>query len=175
MSEDALVRGINEKDPKAFGILFKDHLPKIVLPLLVNYPLYAEDAACFAMEQLWLSKITFNTLISIKAFLRTTTTRRCIDNVRQANRNAENEEEIAGNVHGPVIDEEEDSMDVGADMFYRLNKAIQDLLKEEREVIVLAYLEGLSNKEIVKKLGKSYDSIAGLKKRAVKRLKSMLL
>ena len=49
----------------------------------------------------------------------------------------------------------------------KLEKAIDQLKPDYREVIVLAKIEGLSYKEIADKLGKSIDSVAHLLSRAM--------
>lgn len=49
----------------------------------------------------------------------------------------------------------------------KLEKAIDQLKPDYREVIVLAKIDGLSYKEIADKLGKSIDSVGHLLSRAM--------
>ena len=56
------------------------------------------------------------------------------------------------------------------DEMVRLEKAMDELKPQYREVIVLTKIEGLSYKEISEKLGKSNDAIRKLVSRAMAEL-----
>jgi len=62
-----------------------------------------------------------------------------------------------------LIEEEED--------FRTLRDAIGLLTEDQQEVIILKFIEGLSNKEIAKIIGKKEEAIRQLQSRAIKALK----
>lgn len=55
-----------------------------------------------------------------------------------------------------------------------VNKAIQSLNEEQKEVVLLKFMAGLSNNEIAKQIGKSEDNVRQIQHRALKLLKEKL-
>lgn len=75
-----------------------------------------------------------------------------------------------------ILEDERNYEDLLVEKFQivKVKKNIEDLSKRERQVIYLAYYKDLSNKEISKKLGISYQTVANTKNRALKKLKFLV-
>jgi RNA polymerase sigma-70 factor, ECF subfamily len=73
-----------------------------------------------------------------------------------------------------VRNPEQEAEDVGRERLADLREALESLPTEQREVIVLRFIAGLSPGEIAERLGRSEDAIHGLQHRARRTLRREL-
>jgi RNA polymerase sigma-70 factor (ECF subfamily) len=173
---DQLLRRAHEGDRAAFDVLVSKvqgrltTLVRLRMGSLLKEKVTIEDVLQEALLRAFQSveRATFDTERSFFAWLATITERTLVDLARRhAARPAHAlEREIPGGTVSPSrgLQREE--------RFERLQRALDGLSPDHREVIILARLQRLPLKEIARRMDRSYSAVANLLSRALAELRS---
>lgn len=174
MKEEELIYNAQNGDPEAFGALYDLHFTRIYRFILIkvgrrqdaedlshqvffsawkNIRKYSHKGFPFSS---WLYKIASNAVID---FYRTSRSHLNIDDI--------SEEKLG--------EEGDASLDLQTAMeMERIGEALRHLTDDEQNVIIMKFVNELSNKEIAESLEKSEGAIRVIQHRALKQLKKLL-
>jgi RNA polymerase sigma-70 factor (ECF subfamily) len=133
----------------------------------------AEDLAQDAFLKLWERQNNFNNELPAKTFLYVTVRNACLNRIRheklekkysRANDSGEEAVELENGLHQMIQ----------AEVLGEIHKAIEELPQGCRQVLKLAYFEGLKNHEIAEQLGISINTVKTQKARALQLLRLKL-
>jgi RNA polymerase sigma-70 factor (ECF subfamily) len=146
-----LVRRAAEGDQAALGELYDEtsHLVYGLAWRILGDPIGAEEVSIDVYEQVWRQAAKYDSQRAAPlAWLLMLTRSRAIDHLRITRRRRQREESLDGAVSLPshTADPEQDSMT--AERCRMVQTALAGLKPEQREVIELAYFDGLSQSEI---------------------------
>ena len=172
LSDKLLVHKAKRDDKEAFGKLYLNHLDSIYRYIFfrVNQEReQAEDLTEIVFFKAWEKLDNFDEDgVGFRAWIYKIAHNLVIDHYRDNKKRVELNDSIpdeSQNVEEKVLKDLESK---------NLLKAIEQLSEEQREVITMKFIEGLSNKEISKVLNKHEDAIRALQYRALKVLKQIL-
>lgn len=170
-SPDGLVKKARTGDAEAFGKLYIQYLDRIYRFTLfrVNNKDDAEDIVEIIFYKAWEKIRSFQgNDIQFKSWLFMIARNTIIDYYRSRRKQVELSDELADTGKLP---EEEVTLSFFKDDLYQ---ALTTLTAEQREFIILKFIEGLSNKEISLILKKGEDALRALQYRALRQLKNQL-
>lgn len=159
-------------DKEAFGKLYLKHLDSIYRYIFfrVNQDReQAEDLTETVFFKAWEKLDSFDEQgIGFRAWIYKIAHNLVIDHYRDSKHKVEFSEAIpdeSQNVEEKVFQESESK---------NLLKAIKQLSEEQREIITMKFIEGMSNREICKIINKSENAVRALQYRALKTLRGIL-
>jgi RNA polymerase sigma-70 factor (family 1) len=131
----------------------------------------AEDLVQETFVKLWERQEDFTSELSAKTFLYVTTRNACLNRIRH-----EEVEKKYIKAHNSEAVEEEKGLRriIQAEVLGEIHNAIEELPQGCRQVLKLAYFEGLKNHEIAEQLGISVNTIKTQKARALQLLRLKL-
>jgi RNA polymerase sigma-70 factor (ECF subfamily) len=161
-NDESLARGLQRKDPAAMGDLY-DRFGRVaysVILSIVRDGAVAEDLVQETFLRVWNRAQTFDVERgALGPWLLSIARNRAIDHVRSASaRMDRNAFELDAHEHPSLfVDMERDV--VNADHARLIQKAIAKLSQNQREVIQLAYYEGLSQSEMAERMGQPLGTV----------------
>lgn len=173
-TDDALLTLFVNGNEDAFAILY-DKYYKQVLYFARRYTpeVDAQDITADCFAQLWHKRSQFKHIKTIPTFLFVTTRNRCIDLIRHKKVKTRHEEELR------AMEEDQYHNDffltqVRMELVKLLRSEIDKLPEKMREVVLLAFQEGLKPVQIAEKLNISVKTVSNQKLSALKILKLAL-
>jgi RNA polymerase sigma-70 factor (ECF subfamily) len=161
-NDESLARGLQRRDPAAMGDLY-DRFGRVaysVILSIVRDGAVAEDLVQETFLRVWNRAQTFDVgRGALGPWLLSIARNRAIDHVRSASARMErNAFELDVHEHPSLfVDMERDV--VNADHARLIQKAIAKLSQNQREVIQLAYYEGLSQSEMAERMGQPLGTV----------------
>ena len=173
VQERDLVQAAQRLDPSALGSLYEVYYPKVYgyAYLQLGDVQLAEDVASDVMLRLLESIKSFRFRgVPFRAWVYRIARNRIIDVLRRRRRRREVDlhEGIAANREDPAA-----AMDRSLDRS-RLQVALRRLKEEQRQVIILKFMEDFDNASAAKVLGRSQGAVKSLQHRALISLKRIL-
>ncbi len=161
-NDESLARGLQRKDPAAMGELY-DRFGRVaysVILSIVRDGAVAEDLVQETFLRVWNRAQSFDVgRGALGPWLLSIARNRAIDHLRSASaRMDRNAFELDVHEHPSLfVDMERDV--VNADHARLIQKAIAKLSQNQREVIQLAYYEGLSQSEMAERMGQPLGTV----------------
>lgn len=172
--EKELLRRMSEGDQHAFNEVFSLLNQRITYMVvrLVGDEEDAKDILAEVFIKLWDKRTDFPSLSAIKAFLYISARNRALDFLKTKKR-----QEASRNSYAYWMDhpEEVSALVLNAELVVQLEREIQALPAKCREIVQLAYYEGLSSEQIAEQLGISLQTVWNQKTTAMKRLRAAFL
>ena len=171
-SDAYLISQSKEGNAEAFGKLYMKYIDSIFRFLYIRTGYHqeeAEDLAEAVFYKAWEHVDHFKgTGEYVKAWLFTIARNKLIDYYRAHKKTT--------GVHELIIDESQKPEESTYNLILRddIKQALLKITIDQRELITLKFIEGLSNQEITQILGKREDAIRQQQKRALSRLKQLL-
>ncbi|NJM17742.1 MAG: sigma-70 family RNA polymerase sigma factor [Richelia sp. RM2_1_2] len=177
VTDEALFAALKNGDSAALSILFQRHgrlVYGLALKILVN-PQEAEDLTQEIFLTLWRKASTNPDCRFFVRYLVTITRSRAIDKIRARTRQLKLVEKV-GKMSNNIVPEptpvEQASF---AERSQKVNHAMSELPEKQRQVIELAYNQGLSQSEIAKKLDIPLGTVKTSTRQGLLKLKRILL
>jgi RNA polymerase sigma-70 factor (ECF subfamily) len=175
--EAALVRRVADGDAEALRVLY-ERLGRIVYAFALTYtrdPGLAEECAQDAFVALWRRARSFDPArAKLATWLLVVTRNKAIELVRARGRRPEAVQDAAvaelmeDDGLGPSASLER------ADVSQRVAEALAELPAEQREVVLLAYFDGLTHAEIAEVIGIPLGTVKGRMRLALERLRGLV-
>ena len=169
-SVDEVVRRFREGDPDAVREVFRRHAGAVqtVARSIVGDPELAADVVQQTFVKAWRSAETFDESRELAPWLYTIARRTAVDVLRRERR--------------PTAGGHEEQVDVAVTTMsfertwevYEVRRALDELPPEEREVVRLSHLVGLTHPEIADRLGIPVGTVKSRSSRAHRRLTQRL-
>jgi RNA polymerase sigma-70 factor (family 1) len=132
----------------------------------------SEDIVSQLFLTLWRKRVMFNDTEHAKALLYRSAKNACRNFIRHEKIAFETE----GKISARTTEFSEDPFDalIRSETWAEIYRAIQELPLQNRKVITLSYLEGLTNQEIVDEMGLPMETIKTYKKRGLAMLRNKI-
>jgi RNA polymerase sigma-70 factor (ECF subfamily) len=175
----ALMNQIAQGDETAFGALCDRFTPLIYSTAnkVLNHSEDAQDVTHDVLLSVWNKAASYQSAKgSLVTWLCTTARNRAIDRVRSFQRRSA----MYDRYETKIEQEKPEYCETGRDELYRsdarriLQSAVVELNPEQREVIELAYFEGLTQKQIADRLKSPLGTIKARIRRGIQRLRGMM-
>ncbi len=172
--EASLLARVNKKDEEAIKVLFDKYYKAIVVGFQKRGVQVsdAKDAAQHAFIKLFRTRKKINSINHLKNLLFKVANNKLIDDHRQKLRHDENIEKILEALYPEFSEAEQERAEIRASF---LQKKLDELPPEQKQVMQLAHCDGLDNEEVAEKMGINYQKVANIKTRVLKWLKKKLL
>lgn len=172
-TDNQLLKEIAKGDESAFRELFDRYMQPLCYFgfQLVRDRDEAKDIAIRAFENLWEQQQQSDTISAAKSYLYTSVKNGCLNYLRhrkiieRANRNLQQE---------PVTEAEVDAIVVQGELMQMIYAEIQALNPQQRQIILLNIVEGMSVRDIAEKLQISESHVRADRSRAVGYLRASL-
>jgi RNA polymerase sigma-70 factor (ECF subfamily) len=176
-SDAGLVLRLQQRDPQALAELY-DRYGRLVYSLIlrvVRDTATAEDLVQETFLRVWNRVQGFDAgKGSVAPWLLAVARHRAIDYLRSsAGRGERNAVEFAESDHPALYTDMEQDL-LASDKARRIKAAMQKLAPNQREVIELAYFEGLSQSEMAERLGQPLGTVKTWARAALKNLRDEL-
>jgi RNA polymerase sigma-70 factor (family 1) len=172
---DDLMYEFNKGNPKSLNAIFD----RFYAPLcffaerMVMHKEQAEDIVIECFVKLWDLHARFATLQNVKAFLYITTRNACLNYLKQSERNASRQSDIAY-FHSHTEDHVLTEI-TRMEVLREVHTAIESLPPQCRKIMRMSFVEGMKNQEIAAQLKLSVNTVKNQKVRAIYLLKMKLL
>lgn len=175
-SDDQLALSIRSGDEQGFGILMHRYFPIMTLFAirLVRDRAEAEDIVENVFIRLWETRDRIEGFESLKAFLYISVRNSCLNALRGSDRQGAREAAFAANLGSHFDSQAVEREIVRSEVLAEIIKTAEDLPEKIGVVFRLSFLEGLTNREIARRLGVSGNTVKAQKARAVELLKEKL-
>ena len=172
--EQELVRRMGEGDQRAFNEVFSLLYQRITYMVvrLVGDEDDAKDILAEVFIKLWDKRTDFPSLSAMKAFLYVSARNRALDHLKSKKRREASKHSYTYWMDHP---EEVSTLVMSAELVARLEREIQALPAKCREIVQLAYYQGLSSEQIAQHLGISLQTVWNQKTTAMKKLRAAFL
>lgn len=177
--EKALMERVANKDQAAFAELTEKYSALIFSTAfkVLNHYEDTEDVMNEVLTTIWKKADTYKSKKgSLVTWICTTSRNRAIDRVRSVQRRSALYDRFEEKLEGEVPEKRSS----GRDELYKsdarnvLHNAVVNLSPEQREVIELAYFEGLTQKQIAERIHSPLGTVKARIRRGVERLRSSL-
>jgi RNA polymerase sigma-70 factor, ECF subfamily len=172
----ALIRRLQRRDPNALAELY-DRYGRLAYSLIVRVVRdtgVAEDIVQETFLRVWNRVQGFDAEKgAIGPWLLAVARNRAIDYLRSTTGRARNNLELEATEHPSLYNDIEKDL-LTADKARRVKAAIQKLSPNQRQVIELAYFEGLSQSEMAERLGQPLGTVKTWVRAALKNLRDEL-
>jgi RNA polymerase sigma-70 factor (ECF subfamily) len=172
--EQELLRRMGKGDQHAFNEVFSLLYQRITYMVvrLVGDEEDAKDILAEVFIKLWDRRTAFQSLAAIKAFLYISARNKSLDFLKIKKR-----QEVSKNSYAYWMEhpDEVSALVLNAELVVQLEREIQALPAKCREIVQLAYYEGLSSEQIAQQLGISLQTVWNQKTTAMKRLRAAFL
>jgi len=139
---------------------------------LVSDPDDAKDILTDVFVKLWDRRANFPTLSAIRAFLYITARNQSLDFLKMKKRQDASKTSYSWWMKHP---EEVSALILNAELVVQLEQEIRSLPPKCREIVQLAYYEGLTSEQIAQQLGISLQTVWNQKTTAIKKLRAAFL
>jgi RNA polymerase sigma-70 factor, ECF subfamily len=177
VTDEALFLAIKNGDASALSVLFQRHgrlVYGLALKILAN-PQEAEDLTQEIFLTLWRKASTNPDCRFFVRYLITITRSRAIDKIRARTRQLKLVEKV-GTMSNEITPEPTPTEQVSnAERSQRVHHALSQLPEKQRQVIELAYNQGLSQSEIAKQLDIPLGTVKTSTRQGLLKLKRILL
>jgi len=165
---------MGEGDQHAFNEIFSLLYQRITYMVvrMVGDEEDAKDILAEVFIKLWDKRTDFHSLSAMKSFLYIAARNRALDFLKIKKRRQTSKNSYAYWVDHP---EEVSTLVLNAELVAQLEREIQALPAKCREIVQLAYYEGLSSEQIARRLGISLQTVWNQKTTAMKRLRAAFL
>ena len=171
--ESGIIERATKGEAEAFGLLYDHYLPKIYrfVFLKVGRREEAEDLTHQVFLNSWQHIANYQSMgHPFSTLLYRMARNEVIDYIR-TKKNPIPLDELA---HDPSVDQEVDRhFDIGLQI-HDVQNAMHTLTPEQQDVVIMRFVDELTNKEISEVLQKSEGTIRIIQHRAIKKLKSIL-
>jgi len=172
MKEEETIKKAKNRDPEAFGSLYDQHLPAIYrfILLKIGDKSTSEDIAHQVFLNAWQNIENYQSQgFPFSSWLYRIAHNAIIDYYRTDKKHAdlESAEELATN------DNLEEKIDQGLELNI-VKAALKELPDEQQNIIIMKFVEELSNKEIAAALGKNEGAIKTAQHRSLKNIKKII-
>lgn len=174
-SDVELVRAIAQGDEQALATLYDRHGPTLfgLLLRILNDRSEAEDVLQDVFVQVWQEACRFDESRGRPfTWLVTIARSRAIDRVRARGSRDRKESEASRTSWEAVYDIADDA--IRSEESEMIHRALNEIPEEQREVLLLAYFQGLSQSEIAARTGAPLGTIKTRMRAGIKRLKAIL-
>ena len=177
-SDGELMARIQRRDESALSVLMARHKPllKTIISRVVDCDADAEDVFQELWMEIWNQAERYNSTKGLPlGWIVTMTRRRAIDRVRRRSAYNRAEERLrVATLHLPYftergVDEEADDSELGV----QLREALSKLPEYQRQVVELAFMHGLSQREIAKQTGTPLGTIKTRIELGMRKLKAL--
>lgn len=176
LSPQQVVGGFNRRESKAMSWIYHEYRLYVfdIVETLTHGSPDTEDLVGEVFIRLLKFPGQFDKLKTIRYFLFNTAKNACLNyNRHQQLVNARSEEV---DLYYPYMNEDSlEEVETIAECRNAMYRAIKKLPPHSQQIILLGYIEGLSNAEIAKRLGFSEKTVANYKTKALKTLKAEIL
>jgi RNA polymerase sigma-70 factor, ECF subfamily len=164
-------------DQRALGELYDRYTPLLypVALRILRSPTDAEDVLQEAWLQVWKNVVTYDPRRgNVAAWLLTVARSRALDRYRSlsSRKRAEKEENVETTQPPPPPDPS--ALSVHGEMHDRVQHALGSLHPKQREVLEIAYFEGLSQSEIAERVGAPLGTVKSWTRQGLLRLRELL-
>ncbi|BAZ40600.1 putative sigma factor [Calothrix sp. NIES-4101] len=177
VTDEALFVALKNGDASALSVLFNRH-GRLVYGLalkILTHPQEAEDLTQEIFLTLWRKASTNPDCRFFVRYLITITRSRAIDKIRARTRQLKLVEKV-GTMSNDITPEPTPTEQVSnAERSQRVNHALSELPEKQRQVIELAYNQGLSQSEIAKQLDIPLGTVKTNTRQGLLKLKRILL
>ena len=170
-SNDAnLVQRAKEGDKSAFVVLYERYQPPVFTYVYyrVDDPILAEDLTAEVFVRLVAKIHTYRATSPLLAWLYTIARNLITDHYRQAQRETPLFERTTMNTQDPAVEAHRHLRES------ELRAALNKLSEEQRQVVLLKFIERRSNAQIAALLGKTEGAVKSLQHRALETLRRIL-
>ena len=162
-------------DQRALGELYDRYTPLVypVILRILRSTSEAEDVLQEAWLQVWRRVVTYDPRRgTVAAWLLTVARSRALDRYRSlsSRKRAENEENVEPQPAAP----DPAALSLHSEWHERVQAALGSLHPKQREVLEIAYFEGLSQTEIAEKLGSPLGTVKSWTRQGLMRLRELL-
>ncbi len=168
----ALVARVRQGDHAAFGSLYDELAPRVfgVVRRVVRDPAMSEEVTQEVFAEMWSSVNRYDeTRASVAGWVTMIARRRAIDRVRAEQSRRNRADQLAQ--ESPVAEPAAESIVTDRDEATRVHAAMATLPDDQREVVRLAFLEGMTHSDIADSLGVPLGTVKGRVRLALKRLR----
>jgi|TARA_B100001093_G_scaffold220167_2_gene211197 RNA polymerase sigma-70 factor (ECF subfamily) len=178
-AEAKLMRRVANKEQDAFTELSQKYSALIFSTAfkVLNHYEDTEDVMNEVLATIWKKADTYHSQKgSLVTWICTTSRNRAIDRVRSVQRRSALYDKFEAKIEG----EKPDARTTGREILYRsdarqvLQSAVVSLSPDQREVIELAYFEGLTQKQIAERIDSPLGTVKARIRRGVERLRSSI-
>lgn len=171
LTENDCVRLLNSGDPRAVGYLMDHYFRALCLfsEKITGDSVSAQDIAEESIIKLWENRGDFTSFPAVKKYLYICARNACFNDLKLGGRREKRQDEYTRRqepAEGFVLNEI-----IRADVMAEIYTAIEQLPEKMGLVFKLAYLEGLSNREIADQLALSVHTVKNQKSRALELLR----
>jgi len=170
-----LMYEFNKGNPKSLKAIFDRYYAPLCFfaERMVAHREQAQDIVTECFVKLWELHANFATEQNIKAFLYITTKNACLNYLKQSERNAMRQSDLAY-FHSHAEDHILSEM-TRADVLREVYTAIESLPPQCRKILRMSFVDGMKNQEIAEQLKLSVQTVKNQKVRAIYLLKMKLL
>jgi RNA polymerase sigma-70 factor (family 1) len=172
---DDLMYEFNKGNPKSLSAIFDRFFGPLCFfaERMVMHKEQAEDIVIESFVKLWDLHAKFATIQNIKAFLYITTRNACLNYLKQSDRNASRQSDMAY-LHSQTEDHVLTEI-TRMEVLREVHTAIESLPPQCRKIMRMSFVEGMKNQEIAAQLKLSVNTVKNQKVRAIYLLKMKLL
>ena len=172
--DDEMVMAFSKGNKRAFNMIFEKLYPA-VYDFACRFVAtdVAADFTSDAFYKLWEGRENFESLRSIRSYLMVVVRNASLNHLESIKSHRETEKAIAylSQTEEPAWTEEEE---IKAAYFRMVHLALEQLPKQRRKILELAFFEGLKTPAIAERLKISEGTVRNLKTRALKVLRKMM-
>ncbi len=180
IADDQLMRNVANGDATSLEVLYDRYVRQcfgLALRLL-NNPQIAEEVVQEVFTKLWSRPESYSSNKGkFASWLLSLVHHRCIDELRRrSNNEARLEDPVTGSLLDTQLDPAPDPADQVALMEQQVavRQALQELVPNQREVLLLAYFGGLSQSQIATELKQPLGTVKTRVRMGLQKLKSLL-
>lgn len=166
--EIKILAAFKNKNAKAFAHIFLLHRKPLVYfaDKILGLREEAEDIVSDSLMKLWARHTDFNSFAEIKSWLYITTRNACLDFLKYSKRVSASQNEFS---YWAGAHKEEEILHImyKAELLEELNREIELLPKQCRNIFRLAFFEGLKTNEIAARLGLNDQTVRNQKAKAL--------
>jgi RNA polymerase sigma-70 factor, ECF subfamily len=168
-----IARRAAERDTEAFSLLYEENLDTVYRYVFykVSNPTVAEDLTAEVFAKAWASieRFEWRNLPFQHWLIRIA--RNAVIDYWRSSKPTRSVDELYETASGDVSPDDVVVRDLDVE---RLRRAIEQLPDEQRDVLLLRFVEGISHAEVAAVLGKSVVAVRQIQVRALQRLKKLL-
>jgi RNA polymerase sigma-70 factor (ECF subfamily) len=171
----ACLRNVQAGEPRALADLFDRYTPLLypVALRILRSPTDAEDAVQDAWVQVWKRSMTYDPRRgTVAAWLLTMARTRALDRYRSKASRGRAESQV--DLEPKTLPPEPATDAVRSELRERVHQALNELPAQQRQVLEVAYFEGLTQSEIAERLGAPLGTVKSWTRQGLMRLRELM-